>query len=257
MLRAKAYAANVVDAIRAKREENLLRRTRRLHMHDEASAAAVSGMGMDIETGHARMTALIRLIALFDKSDELFLEPMQKLIAHKIIHAFASVVYGPVLYAMYETEIRRKFGIAKGTTSEYAVALARRMGKTVTISVVIAAWLLTQPGKNVIIFSKAAKQSEDVVAKVKTNIMHFMRLAKLDTKGYRIKACSTDHIVIQHPCGSETMVKATGSAPVRYVGGRVRGPSRPRRHGTRFCFRRKRAYSSSPCHELPDELTSM
>jgi len=112
------------------------------------------------------MTNFLKMLQSLDNFDDLFLELMQLRIALRIAHSLIVAVYGDTLHSIFRRQIEKRFGIEKGTTAEFAVALARRMGKTVLVAVCIAAWALTQPDKHVCVFSKTASQSADVVSKV-------------------------------------------------------------------------------------------
>lgn len=167
MIRCLRYAKRAHDDILSRRVQSLKEIIRPSTANRATASAVISSANSDIEAGHRRMTNLLKMLQSFDNYDDLFLELMQVMIAIRICHSLAGTIYGSTLHSIFRRQIEKRFGIDKSTSAEFAVALARRMGKSVLIAAVIAAWALTQPEKHVCVFSKASSQSEDVVGKVR------------------------------------------------------------------------------------------
>lgn len=231
MMRCLRYAQQAHDEILSRRAQALKEIIRPASANKATAAAVVSSSDSDIQAGHRRMTNLLRMLQSFDNYDDLFLELMQVMIALRICHSLAGTIYGSTLHSIFRRQIEKRFGIDKSTSAEFAVALARRMGKSVLIAVVIAAWALTQPEKNVCVFSKASTQSEDVVGKVRPRkgeretidspraqarkfIIDMIRINGLAEQGYSLKNDSVGEISVRHPCGSQTRIVARGSNEV-------------------------------------------
>ena len=110
-------------------------------------------------------------------------------------------------YEAHELRIKRENFMDE--LFQFAMAACpRRFGKTYGTAQWVAAWLVTQPGSNVLIFAPGMRQCQDVIKYIRQFVTEFVM-----DKGYNvvITRANTDEVEVRHPDGRFSKVRALPS----------------------------------------------